>query len=172
MHRRAFLARSAAALGLAAPALASPARAQALPAFTLQVGGNRPATIEVLTEPALEAGQLALVRRWVEMSAEALRLYYGRFPVPACRIVIDVGTYRSIGGAAYSGDIPQLEIRMPASASEQLLLRDDWVMTHEMTHLAFPWMRRRHNWLAEGLAVWVGSVVRVAAGHWPAEAMF
>ena len=38
-------------------------------------------------------------------------------------------------------------------------------MVHEMVHLAFPWMDLKHNWMAEGLAVYVESIARVQAGH-------
>lgn len=41
----------------------------------------------------------------------------------------------------------------------------DWVMVHEMIHLAFPWMDGRHNWMAEGIAVYVESIARLQAGH-------
>jgi hypothetical protein len=36
-----------------------------------------------------------------------------------------------------------------------------------MIHLAFPWMDGAHNWMAEGLAVYVESIARVQAGHLP-----
>ena len=38
-------------------------------------------------------------------------------------------------------------------------------MVHEMVHLAFPWMNLNHNWMAEGLAVYVESIARLQAGQ-------
>ena len=43
-------------------------------------------------------------------------------------------------------------------------LRRDWVLVHEMIHLALPNLERRHVWLAEGTATYVESVARVQAG--------
>jgi len=42
-------------------------------------------------------------------------------------------------------------------------------MVHEMIHLAFPWMAMQHNWMTEGLAVYVESIARVQIGHLPPE---
>jgi hypothetical protein len=44
-------------------------------------------------------------------------------------------------------------------------LLDDWVLVHEMVHLALPEIGRRHDWLAEGLAVYVEGVARAQAGN-------
>ena len=41
----------------------------------------------------------------------------------------------------------------------------DWVMVHEMVHLALPEIGRSHDWLAEGLAVYVEGVARAQAGN-------
>jgi predicted metalloprotease with PDZ domain len=43
-------------------------------------------------------------------------------------------------------------------------LFDDWVMVHEMVHLSFPPVKRRHYWLLEGLANYVEPIVHVRAG--------
>ena len=32
--------------------------------------------------------------------------------------------------------------------------RDDWILVHEMVHLAVPRLARAHNWLHEGLATY------------------
>ena len=44
-------------------------------------------------------------------------------------------------------------------------LSADWVMVHEMVHLALPEIGRAHNWLAEGLAVYVEGIARAQAGN-------
>ena len=43
---------------------------------------------------------------------------------------------------------------MVRTASENDLRRD-WVMVHEMVHLALPDMPERYAWLSEGLAVYI-----------------
>jgi hypothetical protein len=41
----------------------------------------------------------------------------------------------------------------------------DWVLVHEMTHLALPDVGEEHAWLSEGLAVYIEGVARVQAGN-------
>jgi predicted metalloprotease with PDZ domain len=48
-------------------------------------------------------------------------------------------------------------------------LKRDWVMVHEMVHLALPDMEDRHAWLSEGLAVYVEPIARVQAGDLSAK---
>ena len=43
-------------------------------------------------------------------------------------------------------------------------LRHDWVVVHEMTHLALPDLPDPYLWLAEGLATYVEPIARVEAG--------
>jgi predicted metalloprotease with PDZ domain len=43
-------------------------------------------------------------------------------------------------------------------------LRRDWVMVHEMVHLALPGLPERYAWLSEGLAVYLEPIARVQAG--------
>ncbi len=44
-------------------------------------------------------------------------------------------------------------------------LAADWVMVHEMVHLALPDTGEAHAWLSEGLATYVEGVARVQAGN-------
>jgi hypothetical protein len=41
---------------------------------------------------------------------------------------------------------------------------EDWVLVHEMIHLAFPSMPREQNWVEEGLATYVEPFARVRTG--------
>jgi hypothetical protein len=49
---------------------------------------------------------------------------------------------------------------------------DDWMLTHEMIHLAFPSMDDEHHWIEEGLSVYVEPIARIRAGHWTALQMW
>jgi hypothetical protein len=51
-------------------------------------------------------------------------------------------------------------------------LKKDWVLTHEMIHLAFPSMAESHHWIEEGIATYVEPVARVQAGQLPAAEMW
>lgn len=107
-----------------------------------------------------------LVNRWLDHSAEAVQSYYGRFPVPEVYFHIIVSGGAGVrGGQTFPGDLPLIRARAGRNSSEADLLEKDWVMVHEMVHLAFPWMNQRNNWMAEGLAVYVESIARVHAGH-------
>jgi hypothetical protein len=113
-------------------------------------------------------GALALPRStllaWIETSAKAVALYYGKFPVPSARILLVPTAGRGVrGGKAfgYRGGAIRL---MVGSGSTQTALDRDWQAVHEMVHLALPEVGQRHLWLAEGLAVYVESIARVQAG--------
>jgi predicted metalloprotease with PDZ domain len=41
----------------------------------------------------------------------------------------------------------------------------DWVLAHEMIHLALPAVSDDHTWLAEGLATYVEGIARTQAGN-------
>ena len=46
-------------------------------------------------------------------------------------------------------------------------LKDDWVLTHEMIHLAFPNMASNHHWIEEGISTYVEPVARAQVGNIP-----
>ena len=46
-------------------------------------------------------------------------------------------------------------------------LRDDWVMTHEMVHLALPSVPDEHHWIEEGIATYVEPIARTQVGDLP-----
>jgi hypothetical protein len=101
---------------------------------------------------------------WIERSAEIVAGYYGRFPQAQLRIRVsleDGGGVR--GGTTYGMSVPLIRLRVgrDVTAAE---LRDDWILVHEMVHLALPDVGRAHAWLSEGLATYVEGVARVQAG--------
>jgi hypothetical protein len=132
-----------------------------LPATPINVGG---ATLNVAFAP----GEFALPRNaliaWLEQSAKAVSVYYGRFPVASVRLLVvpapgsGVQKGTSFG---YRGAAIRLIIGSDATGGE---LRKDWVVVHEMTHLALPDVPDPHLWLAEGLATYVEPIARVQAG--------
>jgi len=46
-------------------------------------------------------------------------------------------------------------------------LEDDWTLTHEMIHLAFPSMAENHHWIEEGISTYVEPVARAQVGNLP-----
>jgi hypothetical protein len=113
-------------------------------------------------------GEIALPKEkvldWVKTSAKAVATYYGRFPVNELKLlIVPVNGPRVRGGTtwAYRGAAIRVLLGRDSSESD---LRRDWVMVHEMVHLALPDMAERHAWLSEGLAVYIEPIARVQAG--------
>jgi hypothetical protein len=46
------------------------------------------------------------------------------------------------------------------------------MLTHEMIHLAFPYMSEQHHWIEEGISVYVEPIARVQAGQLAAAKMW
>ena len=74
-------------------------------------------------------------------------------------------------GVTYPDDDGYTHISVGADTSVAQL-NDDWMLTHEMIHLAFPSMKRRHHWIEEGISVYVEPIARVQAGQLSAERMW
>jgi hypothetical protein len=51
-------------------------------------------------------------------------------------------------------------------------LKRDWVMTHEMVHLAFPSVADEHHWIEEGIATYVEPIARVEAGSLASQSVW
>jgi hypothetical protein len=69
-----------------------------------------------------------------------------------------------IGGGRTTNDPLKIQIRVGTGIGAEAL-KNDWVLVHEMVHLALPEVGRSHNWLAEGLATYVEGVARAQAGN-------
>lgn len=103
------------------------------------------------------------ITQWIERSANAVADYFQGFPVKKLNIAINPGSGSRIGGTAYHNSIPLIVLSIRTDITEQQLQKD-WVLVHEMVHLAFPPMRRKHGWAEEGLATYVEPLVRLRAG--------
>ena len=126
---------------------------------TLVVGGG---TIHV--EVRGGSRDDALVLRWVEDSARAVAGYFGRFPVPAVNLVVRMQAGREVGGGTTNGG-PSPTIRVSVgTGADRTVLREDWVLTHEMSHLALPDLSTGDSWAEEGLATYVEPIARAKVG--------
>jgi hypothetical protein len=128
----------------------------------LNIGGS-PIDIEIIGGPFDLPPERIL--DWVRAAATAVSVYYGRFPVPQLQLRIRA----TEGGGVHSGktfprgDGGRITIAVGRSVS-QAELNQDWMLTHEMVHLAFPNMAEEHHWIEEGLATYVEPWARVQAG--------
>ena len=161
---RGFIALIASALAATAGSSAALAQARPCgpqPTEVVRVGAATLClSIEAATPPRTQ-----LLQVWVRRSAEIVAQYYGRFPAPLVHIDLGIMSGDGIGGG-HTIDEGGLSIHVDVGrdASPERLV-DDWVLVHEMVHLALPEIGRRHDWLAEGLAVYVEGVARAQAGN-------
>jgi hypothetical protein len=109
--------------------------------------------------------QPRLLRDWIERSARIVAGYYARFPAPLVELKIRTAPGDGVRGGRTtneSGLVIQVTVGRDVTADE---LAADWVLVHEMVHLALPELGRSHNWLAEGLAVYVEGIARAQFGN-------
>jgi hypothetical protein len=127
----------------------------------LKIGGG---TIDISFDPAPSEDLRKLVLDWIATAARAVSTYYGRFPVPHVTIAVNFHDGRGVNsGHAFGSDPAHISI----SVGRETIaagFADDWTMTHEMVHLAFPSVPRSHHWIEEGLATYVEPIARVRAG--------
>jgi len=102
---------------------------------------------------------------WVRRSMDIVTGYYGRFPASSLRVqvVVHPGDGVLTGKTwGYRGGYIRVEVGREVTAAQLL---NDWVLVHEMTHLALPDLDEEHAWLSEGLAVYVEGIAREQAGN-------
>jgi hypothetical protein len=140
---------------------ALPARAQ------IEIGGGR---IEVEFTSQKTGVPRDIILAWIETAARAVTKYYGRYPVP--HLTVRVAPFDGHGirsGKTFGqGDGGLITISVGRSTSQEDF-EADWLMTHEMVHLAFPSVAQRHHWIEEGLATYVEPIARVRLGTLRAE---
>jgi len=131
-------------------------------------GGVGASTLQVdFAEGSFDLPKSAILAR-IATAASAVATYYGRFPVATARIlVIPVPDRHGILQGTTWGDMhgwpgfTRLRIGEHTTAAE---LASDWMITHELTHMAFPSMPDNQHWIEEGLATYIEPVERVMIG--------
>jgi hypothetical protein len=110
-------------------------------------------------------GGAALITDWVRRSASIVARYYGRFPVKELWLRVRSMPGAGVqGGRTFADPDARIEVRVGHEVTAAQL-EDDWVLVHEMTHLALPDTGEEHAWLSEGIATYVEGVARVQAGN-------
>ena len=158
--RRACLRAAAATLAVRGlPAIAADDEQPVIVPLTL-----RDAQIELQFTPGFDAAQRTRAQAWVLAAADVVSRYFGRFPVPQLELLLQGGDGAGVRNGASFGE-PTLHVRVrvghDTSAAQY---RDDWVLVHEMVHLAVPRVPRAQAWLHEGIATYVEMLARAQAG--------
>jgi hypothetical protein len=105
----------------------------------------------------------------VQAAASAVATYYGRFPVPRARLlIIPVAGKHGVFNGTTWGDMggwpgfTRIHVGQHTTTDD---LADDWMMTHELVHMAFPSLPDDQHWMEEGLATYVEPIARVQTGE-------
>lgn len=123
----------------------------------LRVGGAR---IDVVMAERFRLDDAAVVR-WIRRGADAVSAYFGRFPVDHLLVYVRTRGNDARGGGmtlGYGGAAIFIPLALDALPKA---LEDDWVVPHEMVHLAMPNVPWRHHWIEEGLATYVEPLARI-----------
>ena len=123
-------------------------------------------------EVSVVDGELAAsdaeLQAYIQQGAKAVSTYFGHFPLKHVFIHL----------RAVNGDRVRFGRSSPQQGGTIMLLighdahseafSNDWTLTHEMTHLAFPATKGDdHEWLGEGMATYVEPIARAQAGLIP-----
>lgn len=136
----------------------------------IKVGAS---TLEVdFAEGSLDLPKAAVLNH-VAAAASAVATYYGHFPVARARVLIIpvAGRHGILQGTTW-GDMrgfpgfTRIRIGEHTTAAD---LADDWMMTHELVHMAFPSLPDDQHWMEEGLATYVEPIARVMTGELTAK---
>jgi hypothetical protein len=134
-----------------------------------QAGAEGRARIDLAIAPGKLIVSDDELTSWTSDAARAIVTYFGRFPLPEALVILVPSRGRWVGeGKTLSGGGGAIFMRVGEQAPLRAY-RDDWVLVHEMTHLAFPSVAREHDWAEEGLATYVEPFARARAGLMSAE---
>jgi len=109
---------------------------------------------------------------WVQMAAESVAGYYGRYPVP--HLTLRITPFDGHGvrqGMTFGMHGALIKIGLGSDTTKAELM-NDWMMTHEMIHLAFPSVADEHHWIEEGISTYVEPIARIRASHMKEEQMW
>ncbi|HVO31949.1 MAG TPA: hypothetical protein VMV18_14490 [bacterium] len=133
------------------------------PAVTTSAGGIAGGAVDLVFEGAGAGCSEKEIRAYVARAADAVTLYLGRFPVKKVIVDITLGKPGHIGhGVTYMGWKIRFDVGRDCESED---LADDWRMTHEMFHLAFPDLDDDYLWMEEGLSTYLEPIARARAGQ-------
>ena len=154
--------------GLGLPAL--DAADEVLPPAHVRSGG---ATIDVTFAPGRVDLPEPKILAWISTAAKAVSEYFGHFPLQHARIFVRPaegrsGIFRGVTFGA-SGGFTRISL---GELTDEQELHNDWMMTHELVHMAFPDIAgedREHHWIEEGMATYIEPIARCQIGDLKVE---
>lgn len=129
---------------------------------TLDIAG---AKLEVAALDGPLDQSFAAVNDWIGTSANAVRDFYGAFPVPRASVTLlpIPGRDSVLFGKVLPESEPGVALLLGQHAARNALY-SDWILVHELFHLGFPSFFEEGKWLDEGLATYYEPIIRVRAG--------
>ncbi len=143
---------------------------QAGPQRTMIVMGG--GTIDVRLPDSSMALSRAELLHWVRAAATAVTHYYGHYPV--AHVTLRIRSFEGSGvrhGVTFPwhGGTIMIHVGTETTVAE---LKRDWMLTHEMVHLAFPSMADNHHWIEEGIATYVEPIARAEVDEYPVSSVW
>jgi hypothetical protein len=132
--------------------------------LSLQTVTEGAARIEVAVAPRGLQLTPAEATAWVGRSAHAFAAYAGRFPAPRTVVIIINGSPGAPTRGETLGDGGPAVLVRARDGLDVNGTRHDWVMTHELIHVALPTLSHKHVWLSEGIPSYVEPIARVRVG--------
>ncbi len=160
-------------LALGATVLIATFVSQAVSAISSQTISACGASIDIRFDNDSKGVTNDVLMDWIKRASTAVCTYYGRFPVPQLRLQVHVrggeGVHHGVTYPSDNGGLIRISVGATTTTSD---LDSDWMLTHEMIHLAFPSMAEDHHWIEEGISVYVEPIARVQAGQLSAAKMW
>lgn len=124
------------------------------------------AIVEVALLSGVPAVDRRMLRRWLQANIEAVTAVTGRFPVSRLQLlVVPIGSGDEPvpwGQVSRSGG-DAVHLYIDQRMSEQAFM-EDWVLSHELSHLFHPYLADGARWVYEGLASYYQNVSRARTG--------
>jgi hypothetical protein len=121
----------------------------------------------IVASVGLDGGALALSPEQLDSalraSASVLSDYYGRFPARELALIVVPAEGSEVFGMQLGNGGASILLFVGRALTE-LSPQSQWVLVHELFHLGFPTLPRRHLWLAEGVASYQEPLARARAG--------
>jgi hypothetical protein len=123
------------------------------------------ATIDLAIAPGNYQATDDALAQWVAKSARTMARFLGCFPLERVMVLLVPAKGDQVRHGETMGDGGASIVVEVGEKTDAAALAEDWVLPHEMAHLAVPSLSRRYHWLEEGIAVYVQPIARARAGE-------
>lgn len=109
---------------------------------------------------------------WIREGARDVVSLLGQFPITRLQVIVGSGGPYAVGSAVTMGMGGASIFVVVGERTRKADLLRDWVMTHEMIHVAFPNMGFRQRWMEEGLSTYLEPLLRARRGRYEPQKMW